>query len=48
MNSGAVSTGVHMSFRIIVLSVSMPRSGIAGSCGNSTFSFLEEHPSCFS
>ena len=26
----------------------MPRSGIAGSCGNSTFSFLEEHPSCFS
>ena len=48
VNSGAVSTGVHLSFCITVLSMYMPRSGIAGSCGNSTFSFFEEYPSCFS
>ena len=31
---------VHVSFRIIVLSRYMPRSGIAGSYGSSIFSFL--------
>ena len=41
VNSAAVNIGVlPVSFRIIVLSRYMPRSGIAGSYGNSTFSFL--------
>ena len=35
-----MNTGVHVSFRIKVLSGCMPRSGIAGSYGNSIFSFL--------
>ena len=35
-----MNIGVHVSFQIIVLSGYMPRSGIAGSHGNSTFSFL--------
>ena len=40
MTSAAVNIGVHVSFLIIVLSGYMPRSGIAGSYGNSIFSFL--------
>ena len=40
VNSAAVNTGVHVSFRIIVLFGYMPRSRIAGSYGNSIFSFL--------
>ena len=40
VNSAAVNIGVHVSFRIIALSRCMPRSGIAGSYGNSIFSFL--------
>ena len=40
VNSAAVNIGVHVSFRILVLSGYMPRSGIAGSYGNSIFSFL--------
>ena len=39
VNSAAVNIGVHVSFLIIVLSRYMPRSGIAGSYGNSIFSF---------
>ena len=39
VNSAAMNTGVHVSFQIIVPSGYMPRSGIAGSYGNSTFSF---------
>ena len=35
-----MNIGVHVSFRIRVLSGYMPRSGIAGSYGNSIFSFL--------
>ena len=40
MNSAAMDIGVHVSFRITVLSGYMPRSGIAGSYGNCIFSFL--------
>ena len=39
-NSTAVDTGVHVTFQIIGFSGYMPRSGIAGSYGNSTFSFF--------
>ena len=39
VNSATVNTGVHVSFQIIVFSGYMPRSGMAGSYGNSTFSF---------
>ena len=35
-----MNTGVHASFQIIVLSGYIPRSGIAGSHGNSIFNFL--------
>ena len=37
VNSVAVNMGLHVSFLIIVLSGYMPRSGIAGSYGNSFF-----------
>ena len=40
VNSVAMNTGVHISFWIRVLSGYMPRSGIAGSYGNSILSFL--------
>ena len=40
VNSAAMNIGVHVSFRIMVFSGYMPRSGIAGSYGSSTFSFL--------
>ena len=40
VNSVAVNIGVRVSFSIRVLSGYMPRSGIAGSYGNSIFSFL--------
>ena len=42
VNSAAVNIGVHVSFHIIkvfIFSRYMPRSGIAGSYGNSSFSF---------
>ena len=35
INSAAMNIGVHMSLSILVSSVCMPRSGIAGSYGNS-------------
>ena len=40
VNSAVVNTGVHVSFRIMVFSGYIPRSGIAGSYGSSVFSFL--------
>ena len=41
INSAAMNTGIHVSFRIMVLSRYMPRSGIAGSYGSFIFSFLK-------
>ena len=41
VNSAAMNIGVHVSFQIRVLSGYMPRSGIAGSYGNSIFVFLK-------
>ena len=40
VNSAAVNIGVHMSLSILVSSVCMPSSGIAGSYGSSISSFL--------
>ena len=40
VNSAALNTGVHVSFWIMVFSGYMPSSGIAGSYGNSIFSFV--------
>ena len=40
VTSAAMNIGVPVSFRIRVLSGYVPRSQIAGSYGNSTFSFL--------
>ena len=39
VNSAAMNVQVHISIQIIVLSEYMPRSGIAGSYGNSVFCF---------
>ena len=40
VNSAAMNTGVHVSLSILVSSVCMPSSGIAGSYGSSISSFL--------
>ena len=40
INSAVMNTGVHMSLLVLVSSVCTPRSGIAGSYGSSTSSFL--------
>ena len=40
VNSATMNIGVHMSLSILVSSVCMPSSGIAGSYGSSIFSFL--------
>ena len=40
VNSAAMNTGVHVSLSILVSSVCMPRSGIAGSYGSSISGFL--------
>ena len=40
VNSAAMNIGVHVSLSILVSSVCMPSSGIAGSYGNSISSFL--------
>ena len=38
-NSAAMNTGIHVSLSILVSSVCMPSSGIAGSYGNPISSF---------
>ena len=40
ITSATVNIGMHVSFRMKVLSGYMPGNGIAGSYGSSTFSFL--------
>ena len=40
VNSAAMNTGVHVSLSVLVSSVCMPSSGIAGSSGSSISSFL--------
>ena len=40
VNSAGINTGVHVSLSILVSSVFMPRSGIAGSYGSSMCNFL--------
>ena len=40
VNSAAMSNGIHVSFSVLVSSVYMPRSGIAGSYGGFILSFL--------
>ena len=40
VNSAAMNIGVHIYFQIMVFSGYMPSSGIAGSYGNSIFSFV--------
>ena len=40
VNSAAMNIGVHMSLSILVSSVCMPSSGIAGPYGSSIFTFL--------
>ena len=42
VHSSAMNIGVHVSFWIGIFSVYTPRSGIAGSYGNSSFSFLRK------
>ena len=41
VNSAALNIGVHVSFQIRVFSRYIPKSGIAGSYGNSVFSVLK-------
>ena len=43
-----MNIGVHLSFSILVCSVCMPNSGIAGSCGSSISSFFKESSQCSS
>ena len=42
INCAAMNIGVHLSFRIMFFSRYMPRGGIAGSYGDSIFSFLRD------
>ena len=44
VKSATMNIGVHMSLSILVSSVFMPSSGIAGSYGSSIFQFLKESP----
>jgi len=46
LNSAAGNIGVHLSFRIMIFSGYMPRSGIAGSYGSFIFSSFKEPLYC--
>ena len=46
VNSAAMNIGVHMSLSILVSSLCMPSSGIAGSYGSSISRFFQESPHC--
>ena len=46
VNSAMVNIGVHISLSVLVSSVCMPSSGIAGSYGSSISSFFKESPHC--
>ena len=43
IHSAAMNIRVHMSFSVLLSSVCMPSSGIAGSYGSSSSSFLRNH-----
>ena len=49
VNNAVVNIGVHIYFqiRVFIFSGYMPRSGIAGSYGNTIFVFFKETPYCF-
>ena len=40
VNSAELNSGIHVSLKIMVFPVYMPRSGIAGTGGSSIFKFL--------
>ena len=44
VNCAAMNIGIHMSLSILVSSVCMPSSGVAGSYGSSISSFLNKRP----
>ena len=44
INSSVMNIGVHVSLSVLVSSMCMPSSGIAGSCGSSISSFLRNLP----
>ena len=46
INSAARNIGLHVSLSILVSSVCMPSSGIAGSYDSSIFQFFKESPHC--
>ena len=46
INSAAMNIGVHVSLSVLVSSVCMPSSGIAGLYGSSISSFFKELPHC--
>ena len=46
-NSATMNTGVHVSFSVMVFSGYIPSSGIAGSYGSFTPSFLRNHHTIF-